>query len=97
MLTLTDKAVEVIQSLASQSDLPDGAGLRIVASNPEDSSPERLAVILTAGPASGDNVIEAGPARVYLEPDTAQVLANQQLDAKVTEQGDVKFLIGPKP
>jgi iron-sulfur cluster assembly protein len=98
VLTLTDKAINVIQSLTSQSDLPDDSGgLRIVArSAQEDHSMGGLALSLAERPASGDEVVEAGPARVYLEADAAQVLEDQQLDATVTEEGKVKFLLSPQ-
>ena len=98
MLTLTDQAITVIQNLTFQSALPeDSAGLRIAArSAQEDHSNGGLALSLAEGPAKGDEVVEAGPARVYLESDAALALKDQQLDATVSAEGDVKFLIAPQ-
>jgi Fe-S cluster assembly iron-binding protein IscA len=98
MLTLTDAAINVIQNLTFQSDLPDDrAGLRIVARSPEeDHSNGGLALSLAEGPVHGDEVVEAGPARVYMEADAALALRDQQLDAMVSDEGAVKFLIAPQ-
>ena len=98
MLTLTDNAINVIQNLTAQSDLPDeSAGLRIVTQRvQEEQNKGGLALSLAEGPLTGDEVVEVGTARVYLEADAAQVLGDQQLDATVSDEGHVKFLIAPQ-
>lgn len=96
MLTLTDQATRAIETLTSQAELSPEAGLRIVARPEENSEPNRLAVTVSDGPAVGDKVVDNGTARVYLEPDAARALDDRQLDARITEQGDVQFLIGPQ-
>ncbi|NUR83549.1 MAG: hypothetical protein HOY71_05615 [Nonomuraea sp.] len=84
MLTMTDNAVEAINDLTEGED----AGLRI-ASKPE----ERGAVILslTNTPEEGDQVIEQGGARVFLEPDAAELLGDRTLDAEPGSPGHPTF------
>ena len=99
MLTLTDRAVAAISTLTQQSDLPtDSAGLRIVAHGvAQDQGRGELALSLSQTPHNGDEVVESGPARVFLESEAAQALDDQQLDATVGSDGGVKFLIAPQP
>jgi Fe-S cluster assembly iron-binding protein IscA len=90
MLTLTDSAVSAIRSLTSQPDLPGETGLRIMAQG-EGAPSFQLA--LAEGPVAGDQVVEEGGARVFLEAAAAQVLDDKALDAQVNEQGDLAFRI----
>ncbi|HUZ55021.1 MAG TPA: Fe-S cluster assembly protein HesB [Streptosporangiaceae bacterium] len=90
MLTLTDSAVSAIRSLTSQPDLPGETGLRIMAQG-EGAPSFQLA--LAEGPVAGDQVVEEGGARVFLEAAVAHVLDDKALDAQVNEQGDLAFRI----
>jgi Fe-S cluster assembly iron-binding protein IscA len=90
MLTLTDSAVSAIRSLTSQPDLPGETGLRIMAQG-EGAPSFQLA--LAEGPVAGDQVVEEGGARVFLESTVAEVLDDKALDAQVNEQGDLAFRI----
>ena len=90
MLTLTDSAVSAIRSLTSQPDLPGETGLRIMAQG-EGAPSFQLA--LADGPIAGDQVVEEGGARVFLEATAAEVLDDKALDAQVNEQGDLAFRI----
>jgi iron-sulfur cluster assembly protein len=90
MLTITDSAVSAIRSLTTQPDLPVEAGLRIMQQG-EGAPSFQLA--LTEGPAAGDQVVEEGGARVFLEAGAARVLEDMALDAQVNEQGDLAFRI----
>lgn len=89
MLTLTDSAVSAIRGLVSGPELPVETGLRIVAQG--DGAPFQLA--LAEAPVAGDEVVEEGGARVFLEPAAAVVLDGKSLDARVTEQGQVAFSV----
>jgi iron-sulfur cluster assembly protein len=91
MLTLTDGAVLAIRSLTSQSDLPEETGLRIMRQGDGASS---FRLVLTEGPVAGDEVVETGGARVFVEAGAAAVLEDQALDAQVNEQGSIAFRIG---
>ncbi len=90
MLTITDNAASAIRSLTSQPDLPDDTGLRIMTQG-EGAPSFQLA--LTQGPAAGDQVVEEGGARVFLEPAAAGALEDKALDAQVNDQGDLSFRI----
>jgi len=98
VLTLTDRAAAAIATLTQQSDLPDeSAGLRIVAHGAaQDSGRGELSLSLSQSPHGGDEVVESGTARVFLETEAAQALDDQQLDATVDADGGVKFLIAPQ-
>ena len=88
MLTLTDNALTAVRTLTQDPEAPDGAGLRIL---PGD---EGLELILVADPVPGDALIDDGGARVYVEPQAAELLNEQTLDAQV-EEGQVSFFLSP--
>ena len=48
---------------------------------------------LAEGPVAGDQVVEEGGARVFVEAAAAEVLDDKALDAQVNEQGDLAFRI----
>ena len=88
MLTLTNQAVSAIRNLTTQPGLPTETGLRIA---PQDGGD--LALSLTDGPQAGDQVIEEADVQVFVQPDAAAVLEDKALDAQVSENGDVSFLL----
>jgi iron-sulfur cluster assembly protein len=90
MLTLTDGAVSAIRSLTSQPELPVQTGLRIVARGEGEVS---FQLALAEGPVAGDQVVEEGGARVFVEPAAAAVLEAKALDAQLNEQGTVAFSV----
>jgi Fe-S cluster assembly iron-binding protein IscA len=93
LLTLTEGAVQVIRTVTSQPQLPDETGIRIVAQDTAGS----LSLSVTEGPEEGDQVVEAGGARVFLESGAAMALDDKTLDAEIDDKGDVSFLIGQQP
>ena len=94
MLTLTNNAITAIRSLTGQPELPDDAGLRIMAG---DSQPSSLQLALAPNPIAGDEVIETDGARVFLEPTAADVLSDKSLDAELDNDGGVAFSIAQQP
>lgn len=94
MLVLTEAAAEVVKSVTSNPQAPDGAGLRITSSAPEPESPSALQVAAVAGPGDSDLVIESSGARVFLEPHAAAYLDDKVLDAEVDDQGMARFAVG---
>ena len=94
MLVLTEAAAEVVKSVTSTPQTPDGAGLRIASSMPEPESPGALQVTATTGPQENDQVIESAGARVFLEPQAAMYLEDKILDARLDEQGNAQFSLG---
>ena len=90
MLTLSPSAVQAVDALLHSPSVPEDAGLRIGAEG--DS---QLTVELVAEPAPGDQVIEEGGARVFVDPDVAPVVETAQLDART--QGDqIAFGLSPQ-
>ena len=91
MLTLTENARHAVEDIAVRAGLPDEGGLRIA----ETSTPGSFELSLVTGPAEGDDVIEAGAARVFVEPTTSEVLTDQKLDATPSPEG-TGFLLAPQ-
>ena len=85
MLTVTNDAAQVIQSLVS--DLPN-AGLRI-ASRAGVDDPERVEVGLSVSesPAPTDEVIESNGCQVFVEDQVAPLVADKTLDVEETGGG----------
>lgn len=94
MLVLTEAAAEVVKSVTSTPQAPEGTGLRIASSEPEPESPGALQVTATTGPQEDDQVIESAGARVFLEPQAAMYLEDKILDARLDEQGNAQFSLG---
>lgn len=90
MLTLTENASTLIKNLADQTAVAEDAGLRISA----DADSANLTVDLTPAPEPTDAIIESAGARVFLEENAAEVLADKVLDAQLDEGGAVRFAIG---
>ena len=91
MLTLTDNARNAVQDIATLAGLPEEGGLRIV----ETEAPGRFELSLVPAPLDGDEVIEADGARVFVEPTTSTILADQTLDATPTPEG-TGFSLAPQ-
>jgi iron-sulfur cluster assembly protein len=90
MLTLTENASTIVQAITSQTEGED-AGLRIT-QQAEDAG--NFGVSTADGPEPGDQVVEQAGAKVYLEPQAAEVLDDKILDAGVDEAGNVQFALG---
>jgi Fe-S cluster assembly iron-binding protein IscA len=86
LLTLTEHAQTAVRTLTQDPQAPVSAGLRITPGN------EGLELMLVAEPVPGDALIDDGGARVFVEPQAAQLLDEQTLDAQV-EDGNVSFFL----
>jgi len=58
-----------------------------------DGGASSFQLALVDGPAAGDQVVEEGGARVFVEAAAAEILDDKALDAQVNEQGDLAFRI----
>jgi iron-sulfur cluster assembly protein len=94
MLVLTEAAAEVVKSVTSTPQSPEGAGLRIASSVPEQQSPGGLQVTAAPAPDANDQIIETAGARVFLEPQAAAYLEDKVLDARLDEEGKAHFSLG---
>ena len=77
MLTLSESAVEAVDILLNGRDVPDDAGLRI-----DTAGESQFSLEIALEPAPGDQVIEEGGARVFVDPNAATMLDNAELDAR---------------
>ena len=92
MLTLTDNAQDVVRGLTQHPQAPLVAWLRIA---PGDQG---LEFSLVTELVPGDALIDDGGVRVFVEPQTAQLLDERTLDAQLDEGGEVNFfLASPDP
>lgn len=82
MLTLSDEAAVLIQSLLADSDLPDTAGLRLC-TDPEKNS---LAMSLASRPRERDVVVAHRGVSLFVSPAAARRLRGQTLHAQVDER-----------
>jgi len=97
MLTLTDKAADVIHDLTTRPSMPATTGLRISPNTDADGAGgPALAVYLAEGPAPQDQVVEVHEAKVFLEPQVAGQLDDKVLDAQVDERGGIAFSVMPQ-
>lgn len=94
MLVLTPTASTVIENLVARAADPGSAGLRIDSGGPQST---QFAVAVSPAPQPGDEVVESGGARVFLESNASVALQAKVLDAQVSEQGAVTFAIGDQP
>lgn len=91
MLTVTEAAARAINTLVTQNDMPDGAGLRISPQS-QTSRAEGLGLSIARSPGDGDTILDAFGAKVFLSPGLVYDLHEQQLD--VDERGDgVHFFV----
>ena len=89
MLTLTENATIAVKSLTEQLSTDTG-GLRIS----EALAPEKgYALNLAHSPEPDDTVVEAGGARVFVDPVTSVALDTRVLDAQITDDGSVGFAL----
>jgi Fe-S cluster assembly iron-binding protein IscA len=89
MLTLSPSAVDALDSLLHRPEVPDDAGLRI---RPAGGS--QLTVEIAPEPAPGDQVIEEGGARVFVDSEAAPMLDNAELNAR-TDGDQIAFGLTP--
>lgn len=95
MLVITDNASEVIRTISNHPEQPAEGGLRIATQL--DNGTSQLVVQAAPAPEDGDRVLEKEGARLFLEPDAAEMLDDKILDAKVSDDGAVQFMVAAQP
>lgn len=83
MITLTGRAVEVIRNLTAQQGLSEDTGLRIAQQGYAGS----LGLSICPCPQAGDEIIETGGVRVFLQETAAAMLDGRVLDARMEDDG----------
>jgi Fe-S cluster assembly iron-binding protein IscA len=90
MLSVTPTAAEAVEKLASQSDAPESAGVRIARAGEEADPAGELRLSVVDAPAAGDQHVP--DAQVYLEPEVAPLLEDKVLDADVSGE-QIRFSV----
>jgi iron-sulfur cluster assembly protein len=93
VLTLTDPAVAAIRILAKRPGLPANSGLRIV----HGDTAGGLELFITPAPGAGDQVIEIGDVRVFVQAEAADLLGGKVLSAEIAPGDDVIFRVDDRP
>lgn len=88
MLSLTEQAARKIRELLDNADLPDTAGLRLA--QRQDHTALAMTLVESAGP--DDVVLHDGDATVFLGPAAAERVADQVLDAQLTDTTSAFYL-----
>src|SRR5699024_5480620 len=90
VLTLTENACDGVKAITQQSTDATEAGLRI--SQPGDEA-GNFALATADAPETGDQVVDEGGARLFLDENAAEALDQQVLDAQVDQEGGVQFAL----
>lgn len=89
---MTHNAVDVVKRIVEQNVAVDAdAGLRISQDGADGMS---FGVAPAEMPEPGDQVLEEGGARIFLDEVAAVSLEDKVLDARVDDDGAVEFAIG---
>jgi Fe-S cluster assembly iron-binding protein IscA len=91
MLALTENAEQAVEAIVSQPETPDGAVLRLSATDSRHNGTDPagdLQLAVVDGPEEGDAILEG--VAISVEPDTVDYLDDKVLDAEIAE-GNVRF------
>jgi iron-sulfur cluster assembly protein len=93
MLAMTDAAAEAINALTTQEGQQEAGGLRFALQAAVDDGAQ-LAVSVAPEPEAGDQVVgsDAG-AKVFLEPQAAEILDDKILDVQPDAEGELNFAV----
>ena len=93
VLTMTPAAAAAIRDIVETNELDDQAGLRITARL--DGDEVEIELDLVEGPAEGDEVVEDAGARIFLDPESAGLLTEVEMDVEEHED-HVHFEFSPR-
>ncbi|WP_319410478.1 iron-sulfur cluster assembly accessory protein [uncultured Cohaesibacter sp.] len=85
MLTLTDKAQDMLQGLIAKSEKPL-TGLRIAA-DMAGCAGVKYRLALVAEPQADDHIVDCGAIKLYVVPENAEILIGTTIDFTETEKG----------
>ena len=96
MLAISPSASAAIDTALDSAPVPDGAGLRLAA-GPHTEQGIAIEITFVSAADPGDQVIETDAAAdVFVEPETAELLDDQILDAGQAEDGTISFTLRPQ-
>jgi iron-sulfur cluster assembly protein len=97
MLAISPAASAAISKALEGTAVPDGAGLRLAA-GPQTDRGIAIEIAFVSAAAPDDQVIGTGaPADVFVEPQTAELLDDQVLDAQLATDGGISFTLHAQP
>jgi Fe-S cluster assembly iron-binding protein IscA len=97
MLAMTEAAAEAITALTAQEGEKETGGLRFSVEEQADQGAQ-LAVSVAAAPEDGDQVLgSAAGAKVFLQPQAAEVLDDKVLDVQQDDDGQLNFAVLQQP
>jgi iron-sulfur cluster assembly protein len=80
MLTLTEQAQEVIRGIVAEADVGPDGGLRIAATSGNGEMGLEFSIADSAE--DGDETVDSGGARVFLDADASRELSDKTLDVE---------------
>ena len=84
MLTISPEASHAIRGILDASDVPDGSMFRISPQPTDGAAPgASLVVSVIDAPPPDDQIVKGDEVAVSVEPTTAEMLDDKQLDATV--------------
>jgi iron-sulfur cluster assembly protein len=86
MLALTENAADALREILSAPSAEQSTGVRITTTVGSVGGTD-FQLALAGGPEEADQVVGEEDAPVYLSPEAAPLLEDQQLDALMTDQG----------
>jgi Fe-S cluster assembly iron-binding protein IscA len=87
MLSITPVASAVLASLLATPDVPDGAVVRLAAEVDRSGEPA-IGITIVTDAEAGDELIESPTGLdVFVDPDTAGAVDDQQLDVEIHDDG----------
>lgn len=92
MLTITQRALDLVRRIPDNPMLPSGAGLRIARTRTAAGT-GRLVVAASASPEVGDKVLDYDGGRVFLGRLTLDAITDKMLDARTDARGRIQFLL----
>jgi iron-sulfur cluster assembly protein len=102
VLELTLDASQAIEQLLSDSDVPDGAGLRIESAgtaqprNGARARADTLRIVVATEALGGDQIVERDGARVFIEPEVVAFLDDKLLDIDI-DGVNFEFTLADQP
>ncbi len=93
MLTITSKALRVIERVTGHRTLDEASGVRIARRKLPGGGHRGLMIQAVNEPGPDDKVVERDGARLYVSPDTVERVDGAELDARNEPDGPVQFVL----
>jgi len=92
MLTITQKAAEVLAESRQSAGAPDSYGVRLFAAMPPEGGSPSLALAFVAAAEPGDHVTQQEGVTAYVAPEVSEALDDATLDVS-TDDGAQQLVL----